>query len=174
MLAIAPGPAMSGIARGKTLTSARSRASSSSSRVSRSWAASTMPTAMRKSRMPPAIRKASMLIPSFPRSHGPPRAKKKRTPPADDDGAARDPSLLRLRTVAGQGQEHRRDPDRVHDHEEGQERAEGELDHRKAQKKTRTATIDRDTPGQGRARGAHVEVLADRQPPRLLQRTDEP
>ena len=41
-----------------------------------------MPTAMRKSRMPPAIRKASMLIPSFPRSHGPPRAKKKRTAPA--------------------------------------------------------------------------------------------
>ncbi len=83
MLAIEPGPAMSGMARGKTLTSGRERDSSSSSSVSRSWgAAITIPTAMRNSRMPPAIRKASMLIPSCSRSQAPPSAKPKRTPPA--------------------------------------------------------------------------------------------
>src|SRR5262245_20623627 len=82
-LAIAPGPAISGIASGKTLTSSRERASSSSSSVSR-WcgAASTMPTAIRNNSTPPAIRNASMLIPSLSSTKSPSVAKPKSTIPA--------------------------------------------------------------------------------------------
>ena len=90
--------------------------------------------------MPPGDAKGVHADPELPEKPGSAQGEEEEDPACHDDRPARDPSLLRLRTVAGQGQEHRRDPDRVHDHEEGQERAEGELDHRKTQKKTRTAT----------------------------------
>jgi hypothetical protein len=59
----APGPAMSGIASGKTEISSLARASASSSTVSRLNWAKTMSTAIRNRRIPPAIRSAPKLIP---------------------------------------------------------------------------------------------------------------
>lgn len=70
-LAKAPGPAMRGMARGKTEMSARLKASSRSSSVSRSWWAKTISVAMRKRSTPPAMRRASEEIPRCPRSSRP-------------------------------------------------------------------------------------------------------
>ena len=47
----------------------------------------------------------------------------------DRDGLARDALLLRARALAHQAQEHRHDADGVDDDQERQERAEGELEH---------------------------------------------
>src|SRR5262245_29834015 len=101
MLAIEPGPAMIGMARGKTLMSARPLASASSAAVSRWCSAKTMRTAIHKSRIPPATWNAPRLIPNRCRSQDPPSAKASRIAPAVKTARlARRRRSLELRSAA--------------------------------------------------------------------------
>ena len=129
-MASAPGPAIKGMASGKTdgsggLSSARRSRRS----VRRS---NSMSTAVRNSRTPPEIRKAGMPMPMVVSSRSPKRPNAASRTKAMTQRAQPHPVALLARHALRQGDEQRRQADRVDDDEQRDEGRDQQVEHQRS------------------------------------------